>query len=391
MDAYKNPFNPGAGCPPPALSGRDDILELAKILLGRQLRGKSGCSMLLTGLRGVGKTVLLQEIGREATEAGYHVAIFEVREGYSFASALVPELRNILYELDSAAGISEKVRRGLMVLRNFISSIKLNMGEFSMDIEPLRGVADTGDILHDLPDLFLATAQAAQEKGTGILLLIDEMQMLEKQEFNALIMAMHVLQQEQAPLALIGAGLPTLPKLAGEAKSYAERLFDYPIIDRLSYADSCSALQEPARREGAEFASDALKSIYEYSHGYPYFLQVWGYHVWNQAAGPCITAQDVEAAANKIYTRLDEGFFRVRFDRLTDAEKRYCRAMAELQEEECSTSRIAEILRRKPSSLASTRERLMRKGMIFSSRQGVVTFSVPLFDDFLRRKMTLVL
>ena len=197
MDAYTNPFNPGAGCPPPALTGRDDVLEQAKILLGRLLRGKSGCSMLLTGLRGVGKTALLQEIGREAVHMGYHVAAFEVREGYSFASALVPELRNILYELDSLSGAGEKVRRGLMVLRNFISSIKLNIGEFSMDIEPVRGVADTGDISHDMPDLFFAAALAAKEKNTGILLLVDEMHMLVKEEFNALILAMHILQQEQ--------------------------------------------------------------------------------------------------------------------------------------------------------------------------------------------------
>ncbi len=346
--------------------------------------------MLLTGLRGVGKTALLQEIGREAVQMGYHVAAFEVRDGYSFASALVPELRNILYELDSAAGVSEKVRRGLMALRNFISSIKLNVGEFSMDIEPQRGIADTGDILHDMPDLFLAAAQAAQEKGTGILLLVDEMQMLEKAEFNALIMAMHQLQQEQVPLVLIGAGLPTLPRLAGEAKSYAERLFDYPIVDRLSFEDSCAALQNPARLEGAEFSEEALKAVYDYSHGYPYFLQVWGYHVWNQATGPCITAQDVEASASRIQARLDEGFFRVRFDRLTDAEKRYCRAMAELQEHECSTTRIAAVLQRKATSLASTRDRLVRKGMIYSSRQGVVSFTVPLFGDFLRRKMSLI-
>ena len=181
-----------------------------------------------------------------------------------------------------------------------------------------------------------------------------------------------------------------MPRLAGEAKSYAERLFDYPIVDRLSYEDSCAALQNPARLEGAEFSEEALKAVYDYSHGYPYFLQVWGYHVWNQATGPCITAQDVEASASRIQARLDEGFFRVRFDRLTDAEKRYCRAMAELQEHECSTTRIAAMLQRKATSLASTRDRLVRKGMIYSSRQGVVSFTVPLFGDFLRRKMSLI-
>lgn len=387
MDAYKNPFNPGAGCPPPALSGRDDVLEQAHILLGRILRGRSACGMLLTGLRGVGKTALLQEIGRTATHMGYHVAAFEVREGYSLASALVPQLRTILYALDTAAGVGEKVRRSLMVLRNFISSIKLTAGEFSMDIEPLRGVADSGELSTDMPQLFLAAAEAAREKQSGILLLVDEMQLLEKKEFNALILAMHIMQQEQVPLVLIGAGLPTLPRLAGEAKSYAERLFDYPVIDRLDFKSSCQAIQQPAQREDAIFTPEALQAIFDRTQGYPYFLQVWAYHVWNQAEASPISEADVHAAAAHVQMRLDDGFFRVRYDRLTEAEKRFTRAMAELNQQECSVAEVARILQRKASGLGTTRDRLIRKGMIYTPRHGVVAFTVPLFDDFLRRKM----
>lgn len=387
MDAYKNPFNPGAGCPPPVLTGRDTVLDQANVLLGRTLRGRAACSMLLTGLRGVGKTALLQEIGRTATKMGYHVAAFEVREGHSLASALVAQLRTILYNLDTVAGVGEKVRRGLMVLRNFISSIKLRAGEFSMDIEPLHGVADSGELSHDLPQLFLAAAEAAREKQSGIALLVDEMQLLEKEEFNALILAMHIMQQEQVPLVLIGAGLPTLPRLAGEAKSYAERLFDYPIIGRLSEEASHQALQQPAKREYASFTEEALQAIFEKSQGYPYFLQVWAYHVWNQAPESPITESDVRASESRVSQRLDDGFFRVRYDRLTDAEKRFSRAMAETRKQECSMAEIASLLQRKASGLGTTRDRLIRKGMIYTPRHGVVSFTVPLFDDFLRRKM----
>lgn len=256
-----------------------------------------------------------------------------------------------------------------------------------MDIEPLHGVADSGEISHDLPQLFLAAAEAAREKQSGIALLVDEMQLLEKEEFNALILAMHIMQQEQVPLVLIGAGIPTLPRLAGEAKSYAERLFDYPIIGRLSEEASHLVLQQPAKREYASFTEEALQAIFEKSQGYPCFLQVWAYHVWNQTPESPITESDVRASESRVSQRLDDGFFRVRYDRLTDAEKRFSRGMAETRKQECSMAEIASLLQRKASGLGTTRDRLIRKGMIYTPRHGVVSFTVPLFDDFLRRKM----
>ena len=225
MDRIKNPFSPGAGWPPPALVGRDEVVENARVLLGRTLLQRHEKSMMLTGLRGVGKTVLLNRIEHMAMEQGYKTIIFEVQDGQSLAQVLATALRNILYELNLVAGAGEKVRRGLMILRNFIGAVKLSYGDFGIDLEPLPGMADTGNMEIDLPELFLAVAEAARERNTGVALFVDEVQLLAPQELSALILAMHKLQQKQAPFVLIGAGLPTLPRLAGEAKSYAERLF----------------------------------------------------------------------------------------------------------------------------------------------------------------------
>jgi hypothetical protein len=281
--------------------------------------------------------------------------------------------------------VSEKVRRGLMALRNFISSIKLNMGEFSMDIEPLRGVADTGDLLHDMPDLFLATAQAAQEKGTGILLLIDEMQIMAKEELNALILTMHKAQQIVAPIALVGAGLPTLPMNAGKAKSYAERLFLYPDIDRLNKQEAQAAISMPAEQAGASFTQEALDAIFNETLGYPYFLQTWAYNLWNSSPAPKITLQDVMRAKPHIQAGLDNSFFRVRYDRLTPREKIFMHAMAQCDNNECTLAEVAMQMQSTSSSISRIREQLVRKGMLFSPLHGSIRYTVPLFKEFLLR------
>ncbi len=367
--------------------GRDEVMENARILLGRTLLCRHEKSMMLTGLRGVGKTVLLNKIERMAMEQGYKTILFEVQEGQSLAQVLATALRNILYELNLLAGAGDKVRRGLMVLRNFIGAVKLNYGDFGIDLEPLPGMADTGNMEIDLPELFLAVAEAARERNTGVALLVDEVQLLSLNELSALILAMHKLQQKQAPFVLIGAGLPTLPRLAGEAKSYAERLFSYPIIGQLSREDAARALSEPVEQEGAYFEQEALDMIYEHTLGYPYFLQEWGYQVWNQAAGALLTRQDVLAASDMVIRRLDQNFFRVRYDRLTESEKRFMRAMAELEAGEYRCSEIAPLLGMKPTALTPTRANLIRKGMIYSPRHGVIDYSVPLFGEFLRRAL----
>ena len=367
--------------------GRDEVMENARILLGRTLLCRHEKSMMLTGLRGVGKTVLLNKIERMAMEQGYKTILFEVQEGQSLAQVLATALRNILYELNLLAGAGDKVRRGLMVLRNFIGAVKLSYGDFGIDLEPLPGMADTGNMEIDLPELFLAVAEAARERNTGVALLVDEVQLLSLNELSALILAMHKLQQKQAPFVLIGAGLPTLPRLAGEAKSYAERLFSYPVIGQLSREEAARALSEPVEQEGAYFEQEALDMIYEHTLGYPYFLQEWGYQVWNQASGALLTKQDVLAASDMVIRRLDQNFFRVRYDRLTESEKRFMRAMAELDAGECRCSEIAPLLGQKPTALTPTRANLIRKGMIYSPRHGVIDYSVPLFGEFLRRAL----
>lgn len=384
MDAIKNPFTPGAGCPPHELVGRDGVLEDARILLGRTIRRKSEKSMLLTGLRGVGKTVLLNTIEQEAEQQGYKTISFEVNEHQSLGSKLIPALRNLLFELSRTEGSKEAIKRGLMILRNFIGSLKLSYGNFGVELDPLPGIADSGDLELDLPALFVSVAEAAKSKNTGIALLIDEIQLLNRQELSSLIMAMHKLQQKQAPFVLLGAGLPTLPRLAGDAKSYAERLFSYPNIGKLSREEAYHALCEPAASEGAKFSKEALTAIYEYTAGYPYFIQEWGYQVWKAAPKPLITIQDVKTARPTVLQRLDYNFFRVRYERLTEGEKRFMFSMARCGSP-CKSADLAEAMGVKPTALTPMRANLIRKGMLYSPRHGIIDFSVPMFGDFLQR------
>lgn len=386
MDPIMNPFSPGAGCPPPALVGRNDVLEQARVLLARSLRGRAAQSMLMTGLRGVGKTVLLNRIEQMAKKEGYQVIKLEIRESRTLADSLALPLRQLLYELDALAGTHAAVRRALSALRNFIRSIRVNIGDIGIGVETIPGLADSGDLGMDMPALFLAAAEAAAARGTGIALLIDEIQLLEEEELHALIYAMHQLQQKLAPLVLVAAGLPTLPRLAGEAKSYAERLFSYPVIDRLSREDSFQALESPVFNEGAEIEQEAVQFIYERTAGYPYFLQEWGAQVWNLALDSRLTLRDARRAEPLVVANLDRDFFRVRYDRLTDGEKRFVRAMAELGADECRSADIARVLGVRPTSITLMRSNLIRKGMIYSMRHGYLNFSVPLFGDFLRRR-----
>lgn len=387
MDKIKNPFSPGAGSPPPELVGRDAVLEQADVLLGRTLVGRPEKSLLLTGLRGVGKTVLLNEIERRARGAGYHTILLEAHEGKSLAVLLAPHLRSLLFELDRIAGAGDKVRRGLAVLKSFVGAIKITVGEIDigLDIEPEVGAADSGDLEIDLPNLFTTVGEAAQERGVAVAILIDEIQYFSTPELSALIMAMHKMQQRQLPVVLIGAGLPILPGLAGESKSYAERLFSFPEIGPLPEPDASKALQEPVRNVGEEFAPDALHEIFRLTRGYPYFLQEWGYQAWNHAPASPISLGVVREASALVSLRLDENFFRVRFDRLTLSEKKFLRAMAEIGAGSYRTSDVADTLKVKISTLGPRRAGLIKKGMIYSPSYGDIAFTVPLFDEFMRR------
>ncbi len=387
MDPINNPFSPGAGAPPPELVGRDPLLEQARILLGRVKQKRPEKSLLLTGLRGVGKTVLLNEIERMAKAAGYQTILIEAHEEKPLGELIYPALRGLLYELDRTAGAGDKVKRGLAVLRSFIGSIKLTVGDVALglDIEPAKGTADSGDLEIDLPNLFVAIAEAAEERGSAVAILVDEIQYLSQKELGALIMAMHKMQQKQLPLVLLAAGLPVLPGMAGESKSYAERLFNFPDIGALSAADAAKALRDPAREAEVEFREDALQEVFRLTRGYPYFIQEWGYQSWNMAGASPITLQIVHDATPEVMRRLDRNFFRVRFDRLTPGEKSFLRAMAHLGPGNQRTGDIAATLGMSVKGIGPVRSKLIKKGMIYSPAHGDMAFTVPLFDEFMVR------
>lgn len=387
MYRLNNPFSPGAGAPPPELVGRDPILEESQILFGRVRRKRPEKSMLLTGLRGVGKTVLLNVMEHQARVEGYKTILVEAHEGKDFGTLLAPHLWKLLFELDRSANFNNKVKQGLSVMRSFVSALKVTINDVTigLDIEPERGLADSGDIETDLPTLFVALGEAAEACKSSIAIFIDEIQYLALKELGALIMSMHKIQQRQLPIVLLGAGLPVLPGLAGESKSYAERLLNFPDIGALSEADTSRALNDPARLEDVFFEPEALNEIYRMTQGYPYFLQEWGYQSWNHAKTNRITLHDVRNATNSVIKRLDKNFFRVRFDRLIPSEKLFLRAMAERGDGTQRTSDIAEILNQKITSLAPVRSKLIRKGMIYSPAHGELAFTVPLFNEFMRR------
>lgn len=387
MNPLKNPFSPGAGAPPPELVGRNPILEQARILLGRVRQKRPEKSMLLTGLRGVGKTVLLNEIDRRARDDGYRTIIIEAYEDNPLGPLIAQHLRSVLYELDRIAGTGDKVKRGLRVLRSFIGMLKVTYKDVTigLDVDAEEGSSDSGDLAIDLPNLFVAVAEAAEERQTAIAILIDEIQYFDHRELGALIMAMHRIQQRQLPLVLLGAGLPILPGLAGESKSYAERLFSFPEIGALCDGDAAKALRDPAMAAGVVFEKSALDEICRLTKGYPYFLQEWGYQAWNLAPGSPITLQIVQDASAKVVPRLDQNFFRVRFDRLTPSEKRFLRAMAGLGPGAQRTGDIADVLHVRIDRLGPVRAKLIRKGMIYSPAHGDLAFTVPLFDEFMLR------
>lgn len=387
MDPIKNPFAPGAGSPPPELVGRDPVLEQARVLLGRVKQKRSEKSMLLTGLRGVGKTVLLNEIERMAKAQDYRTIPIEAHEDKRLGPLIAPQLRTVLYELDRMAGAGDKVKRGLAVLKSFIGALKVEVGDitFGLDIDPEKGAADSGDLEIDLPNLFVAVGEAAEERKSAVAVLIDEIQYFSPKELGALIMAMHKVQQRQLPLVLLGAGLPILPGLAGESKSYAERLFNFPDIGALSAPDAAKALREPAQAADVLFEASALAEVFRLTKGYPYFLQEWGYQSWNLAPASPITLQIVQEATARVIPRLDQNFFRVRFDRLTPSEKNFLRAIAHIGAGPQRTGDIADALGVKISSLGPVRAKLIKKGMIYSPAHGDIAFTVPLFGEFMIR------
>ncbi len=373
--------------PPPELAGRDELRETIRVALERVRLGLPSKSILMVGLRGVGKTVLLDRMREDAEASGLQTLRAEAPENRSLPALLAPELRIALLRLsrnEQAKGLATRALRGLA---GFAKALKIKYQdiEVGLDFDPEPGLADNGDLEHDLQALLEAAGAAAKKAGTALVLFIDELQYVEEVQLAALIVALHRAAQRRLPVVLVGAGLPQLRGQMGRAKSYAERLFDFPEIGPLPDAEAKIAIAKPARAQGIEVNEDALRAVVEQTRGYPYFLQEWGKHAWDTAAMSPITRDDVEQASTAALAALDESFFRVRFDRLTPAEKRYLRAMAELGPGPHRSGDIADELGRKVTSLGPTRNQLIAKGMIWSPSHGDTAFTVPLFDEFMRR------
>ena len=387
MDRLQNPYQPGAGTRPPALIGRDELIDGFGVTLRRTLTGRSGKSCMLVGLRGVGKTVLLNRFAEIAEAEGVKVGFIEAPENGDFRTLLAVRLRRILLEWNSR--VSRAVTTALGVLKSFTLTLKLPDGASSIavGVDALAGRADSGLLAEDLTDLLVAAGEAAGACDSALMVAVDEVQYLSADELAALVTAIHRTTQLGLPVLLTGAGLPQLPALVGAARSYAERLFEFPAVSSLPPEEAAAAIAVPAGELGVELTSAAVDRVVTESGGYPYFLQEWGYHVWNAAPANPITDDDVAAARSSVIDTLDRDFFRVRFDRLTPKEKDYLRAMAILGLGRHRSGDIAAALGVKVESVAPRRSGLIAKGMIYSPAHGDTAFTVPLFDQFLLRAM----
>ena len=389
MSPLDNPFAPGAGTRPPELAGRDELIESIHIAAERTRRLLAARSVLLLGLRGVGKTVLLDRVHDEAQGAGLATVMIEATDRSALPALLAAELRRVLLRLSRQRRVRDVASRALRVLAGFASALKVKYGDIELGIDaPVEpGVADSGDLELDLVALFEALGAAAAASDTALIVIVDELQYVPKAELAALIAALHRAAQRRLPILLAAAGLPQLRAQVAEAKTYAERLFEFREVGPLDEEASGDAVAKPIRTHNADISPDALKMIVAETQGYPYFLQEWGKHAWDIAERSPIDAGDVARASNEVAASLDAGFFRARFDRLTPAQKRYLRAMAELGPGPHRSGEIARVLDRKVTSLGPTRARLIAKGMVWSAARGDTAFTVPSFDRFMRRIM----
>ncbi len=388
VDARLNPYTPNAGARPAALVGRDAELEAFDVLLARLTRGYTEQSMLITGLRGVGKTVLLNEFEARARTGGWVSVEAEITKNEEFGRRMALLTRRAVLQIAPRAGWGERMRRAAGVLRSFQVTVS-SEGTVTagLDVEAEPGIADSGELSDDLTDLFVALGEAAREQGTGVAFLIDEVQFLHAPELEALIMALHKTVQRSLPVTLVGAGLPQLPRLAGDAKSYAERLFKFPHIGRLDLErEAPQALTRPAHDLGVSFTPDAVTAIVDYTEGYPYFLQEYGKIVWNLAPdGTEIDLESAEAARPLVEAKLDESFFRVRTQRITELELQYLRVMAGLGHGPFRTGDVAEAMGRRSEQLGPTRARLIEKGLLYTPGHGLTAFTVPQFHRYMQR------
>jgi AAA ATPase domain len=385
MDEVRNPFAPGAGSQPPELAGRDKILKDAEIAIERSLRGRPTQSQILLGLRGVGKTVLLNKIEQIAEDHGQLTSMVEAPEGVPLPNLLYPRIYQVLRKLSVTEKAKATAHSAMRALRSFASIFRVEMGDYALSVDPEIGTADSGNIEYDLAELFIRVGEAAKAAGTGWTLLVDEIQYIAEKDYAALIVAIHRINQKGLPVLFFGAGLPQVAALSGDAKSYAERLFTYPTVGALDQGSAELAIKAPIEEEGEQIDLAALQAIISKTHGYPYFLQEWGYQAWNTADHSPIDLADIEQSSAKALIRLDEGFFRVRFDRLTPREREYVCAMAKLGDGPYKSGDVAEMMNEPPNKLGPMRASIIKKGMIYSPSYGDIDFTVPLFGDYLMR------
>src|SRR3954447_8507771 len=386
MRPHDNPYTPSAGARPPALVGRDAQLEAFEVLLDRLRRGHTEQSLLITGLRGVGKTVLLGAFEERAREREWTTVEAEITKNVEFGVRVAQLTRRALLQVAPRARWRDRGRRAAEVLRSFQLTIS-PQGELTLglDVDAAEGLADSGALDEDLTDLLVALGEAAREHDSGVVFLFDEVQFLTTAELEALIAALHKTVQRQLPITLVGAGLPQLPRLAGEAKSYAERLFEFPMIGQLSEHEATEAILRPVEPLDVEYESDAVNAIVAYTEGYPYFLQEYGKLAWDHAPASPITRRDVEETLDAVEAKLDSSFFRVRTDRVTELELQYMRAMAELGPEPQAAKDVAVLMKRTSEQLGPTRSRLIEKGLLYTPAHGLAAFTVPQFDRYMLR------
>ena len=329
--------------------------------------------------------MLLNKIEEMAESHGYLTSFVEAPEDKKLAELLYPKVHQILRKLSLVESAKAAAHGGMRALRGFASAFKLSVGDFELSVDPEPGVADSGNLEFDVTELFLKVGEAAKAAGKGWVLLIDEVQYLSTPELGALIVAIHRINQKSLPVLFFGAGLPAIAALSGDAKSYAERLFVFPNVDALPREDAIAAVRQPIEEEGESIRDNLLEEIVTRTHGYPYFLQEWGYQVWNLSPQSPMVKDCIEAAEQAALRRLDEGFFKVRIDRLTPKEKEYVVAMAQLGSGPYRSSDVAEKLGEKLTTLGPRRAQIIAKGMIYSPAHGDIAFTVPMFEEYLRR------
>ena len=388
MNRLNNPFTPGAGALPPELAGRAGVIEDGRILAGRALRHRYEKSLLLTGLRGVGKTVLLKHLAEDARRNGIVPVVVEVRNADGDFEELALRIKAALCSIDFNNGVKASVNHAFSVLRNFVKTFSINIGDFGISLETAQGVAASGKMELDLSEVLLACARAARESNTAIGLYVDELQNLPIEAMRGIIVALHFAAQEVLPLYLVGSGLPSIRSLVGKSKTYAERMFNYSDIGALTESDVDVAITIPLNNNGLDIESDAITEVFRMTHGYPYFLQEYGYQLWNAAQNTSITLEDVRHIVPAVQTRLDVNFFDVRFDRISNRERDFLRAMADFPPEEpVSTTDVARRMGRGIGAVSPVRAALISKGMIYAPSYGKVAYTVPLFADYMKRTM----